>query len=133
MNEQLMNDPGIKAFVDSINSLKDLDDSYFTDEAMDALFAAIDESFSSEQMRASVNQIIQNFEAQGASRVEAMRSGAALKEFINQLVYGDGIVTGNKKKLLDKVIGKIYNIFDVAFEKYHIYAIELPVCLEEEI
>ena len=131
MNEQLMNDPGIKAFVDSINSLKDLDDSYFTDEAMDALFAAIDESFSSEQMRASVNQIIQNFEAQGASRVEAMRSGAALKEFINQLVYGDGIVTGNKKKLLDKVIGKIYNIFDVAFEKYHIYAIELPVCLEE--
>lgn len=130
MNEQLINDPGIKAFVDSINSLKDLDDSYFTDDTMDTLFTVIDESFSSEQMRASVNQIIQNLEAQGTSRVEAMRSGAALKEFINQLVYGDGIITGNKKKLLDKVVGNIYTIFDTAFEKYHVYAIELPVCLE---
>lgn len=131
MNEQLVNDPGIKAFVDAVNNLKNLDDKYFTDESIEQLLAALNESFSPEQMRASVNQIIQNLETQGASRAEALQSVDAIKDLVNQLVYGDGIITGNKKKVLDNIIEKIFNIFDTAFEKYHMYAIDLPICLEE--
>lgn len=131
MNEQLMADPNIKSFVDSINGIKGIDEETLTDEMLAAILNNIDESFSKEAESIAINQIIQNLEAQNTSRAEAKESVVALKDVVNQIVYGDEIVTGNKRKLLDTVVGKMFNIFDTAFGKYHNYAIELPIMLEE--
>lgn len=131
MNDELLMDPGIKSFVDSIHSLTEMDDTIFTDEATNSIIEGIDSSFSQEQVNQAINQIIQNLENQGTTKAEAQSSVGALKEFVNTIVYGDKIITGNKRKVIDTVVEKIFNIFDTAFNKYHSYAIELPIMLEE--
>lgn len=131
MNDELLMDPGIKSFVDSIHSLTEMDDTIFTDEATNSIIEGIDGSFSQEQVNQAINQIIQNLENQGTTKAEAQSSVGALKEFVNTIVYGDKIITGNKRKVVDTVVEKIFNIFDTAFNKYHSYAIELPIMLEE--
>lgn len=131
MYEQLLNDPNIKSFVDSINNLKNMDDELFSDEAIQSILEAIDSSFSEEQKNTAINQIIQNLEGQGTSKAEAQEYTVAIKDFVNQLVYGDNIITGNKRRVIDRVVEHMFAIFDVAFDKYHSYAIELPIQLEE--
>ena len=131
MNEQLMSDPNIKSFMDSINGLKQIDESVLTDEALPAVLENIDASFSKEAMNTAINQIIQNLEEQGTSKTEAQEYVVAIKDFVNQLVYGDNIITGNKRRIIDRVIEHMFTIFDVAFDKYHSYAIELPIMLED--
>lgn len=131
MNDELLMDPGIKSFVDSIHSLTEMDDTIFTDEATNSIIEGIDGSFSQEQVNQAINQIIQNLENQGTTKAEAQNSVGALKEFVNTIVYGDKIITGNKRKVVDTVVEKIFNIFDTAFDKYHSYAIELPIQLED--
>lgn len=131
MNDELLMDPGIKSFVDSIHSLTEMDENIFTDEATNAIIEGIDGSFSQEKVNQAVNQIIQNLESQGTTKAEAKNSAGALKEFVNTIVYGDKIFTGNKRKVVDIVVEKIFNIFDTAFDKYHSYAIELPIQLDE--
>lgn len=131
MNDEVLMDPGIKSFVDSIHSLTEMDDTVFTDEATNSIIEGIDGSFSQEQINQAINQIIQNLENQGTTKAEAQNSVSALKEFVNTIVYGDKIITGNKRKVVDIIVGKIFNIFDIAFDKYHSYAIELPIQLED--
>ena len=131
MNEELANQQ-VQAFIDAVKNLKDMDDNLFSDEALDTILQSIDQSFSKEQINQSVSQIIANLEAQGTTRAEAKESVKSLKEFVNQIVYGDQIIAGNKRKVVDKVVEKIYETFDTAYSKYHFYSIELPIMLEDE-
>jgi len=131
MNEELLMDPNIKTFVDAINNLTEMDDELFSDEALNPILEGIEASFSITQERQAVNQIIQNLEAQGTTKNEAMASVQGLKDFVNTLVYGNKLIVGNKRKVIDKVVEKIFHTFDTAFDKYHSYAIELPIQLEE--
>ena len=131
MYEQLLNDPNIKSFVDAINSLKNMDEGLFSDEAIESILENIDASFSDEQKNAAINQIVQNLETQGSTRANAQESVVALKDFVNQVVYGDDIITGNRRRVIDRVVEHMFSIFDTAFGKYHSYAIELPIMLED--
>ncbi len=131
MNEQLMMDPNIKSFMDSINGLKNMDENLITDDTLPTILDNISNAFSKEEVNNAVNLIIQNLETHGITRADAQESVTALKDFVNQLVYGDEIIVGNKRKVIDKVIEKMFEIFDTAFDKYHSYAIELPIMLEE--
>lgn len=131
MNEELLMDPSIKSFVDAINSLTNMEEDVFSDEAVGPIIEGIENSFSPVQVNQAINQIIQNLENQGTTKAEAMESVTALKDFVNTVVYGEKVITGNKRKVVDTVVEKIFNIFDTAFDKYHSYAIELPIQLEE--
>lgn len=131
MDERLLQDPNIKTFVDAVNNLKEMDENLFADEALDAIMEGIDNSFSKEQTTQSINQIVQNLENLGTSRKDAQAQVVAIKEFINHVIYGDNVLAGNKRKVIDKVVEHINYIFDTAFGKYHLYAIDLPVKLEE--
>lgn len=131
MNEQLMQDPNIKTFVEAIQSLKEIDEDLLTDEATEQIIANIENSFSGGQTQQAINQIVQNLEAQGSTREEAKEAIQVMKELINELVYGEEIIAGNKRKMVDKVIGAVESILDTAYEKYHSYAIELPIKLDE--
>lgn len=132
MNDQLLQDPNITAFIKSIEELKSMDEDNLTDEVTSAVIENIDQSFSKEKVNAAINQIIQNLENQGTTREEIKDSVKALKDFINELVYGDIIIVGNKRKVIDSIINHLFEIFDTAFDKYHSYAIELPIMLEED-
>lgn len=129
MDELLMND-AIKSLVDSLKSLSNLDEELLTEEVIAAVKESVDTQFSSGMINQSVNQIVQNLEDQGLSKSEAIAAMEALKDALNTLIYGEQEFVGNKKVLVDMVTKQMFNIFDKAAEKYHSYAIELPMTIE---
>lgn len=131
MDELLMSNE-LKTFVDSINTLKEITNDELTDEMMENVMKLLEQGFSDTTTTRAVNEIIQNLESQGQTRAEALEGVNALKNLINEMLYGDEELIGNKKKLIDGVIEKMNSIFDKALEKYHNFAIELPITVDEE-
>ena len=129
--DELMLNPEIKTFLEAMQGLKDIDNDELDDEMMDAALKMVEQGFSESTMQQAVNQIITNLETQGQSRAEAIKAVTALKDFINELIYGEEELVGNKKKLVDTVINRMYAMFDLAVEKYHNYSIELPMTVDE--
>lgn len=121
----------LQTLIDAIKSLTDIDDNTLTDETMDRLLQGIDQQFSPELVQQSINQIVNNLEDQGLNKEEAKTSIKALSDTIKEMIYGEISYTGNKKILVDTVMNRMFNIFDMAVEKYHSYSIELPIKLEE--
>ena len=121
----------LQTFVESVRSLVDLDEALLTDEAMDAIMEGVNNALSPAATKQAVGQIIQNLEAQGLTREETRAAIKAIKEVITDMVYGENTYTGNKQKLIEKVLALTFDIFDTALEKYHNYAIDLPMKLEE--
>ena len=129
MDELMMND-AIQSLVNSLKSLSDLDENLLTEEVMAAVKESVDTQFSSGMINQSVNQIVQNLEDQGLSKSEAITAMEALKDALNTLIYGEKEYVGNKKALVDMVTKQMFDIFDRAAEKYHSYAIELPMTVD---
>ena len=121
----------LAAFLKAFEGLQEIPDEELNDDMLTAMINNIDQNFSSALINQSVSQIITNLEGQGLSKVEAVESIDALKEVLKDMVYGEITYTGNKKVLIDRVFEKIFNVFDKALEKYHSYAIELPMTLDE--
>ena len=120
----------LQKLVDSIKGLTELDDEVFNDDAMTAIMENVDEQFSPEIIKQSINQMVKNFEDQGLTKDEAAQSIKALADTIKDMVYGENQFTGNKKALVDKVMEKTFSIFDAAVEKYHSFSIELPMTVD---
>ena len=120
----------IETLVQSINGLINIEDDVFNDDAMKALLQNVDAQFSPEVINQSINQIVKNFEDQCLTKAEAAEAKQALCETIKEMVYGENNFTGNKKVFVDTILDKMFNIFEVAVDKYHSYAIELPMTVD---
>jgi len=121
----------LNSFLEAFQGLLDIPDEELNDEMMKALVENIEQNFAPELVAQSINQTIQNLEDQNLTKENAIASVEALKNILKDSIYGDKEYTGNKKILLETIIGKIFSIFDTAVEKYHSYAIELPIQLED--
>ena len=121
----------LQALIEAIQGFADMDEELLTDEAMQALLSNLDEQFSPALVMQSVNQIIQNLENQGLTKQDAQESINGLSDVIKEMVYGETVYSGNKKVLMDAVMEHLFDIFNTATEKYHSYAIELPIQLED--
>lgn len=117
-------------FLEAFQGLLDIPDEELNDEMMKAILENVDQNFAPELMAQSINQIIQNLEDQNLTKENALASVEALKNILKDSIYGDKEYTGNKKILVETIIGKIFDIFDTAVEKYHSYAIELPMTVD---
>lgn len=120
----------LDTLVKAIKSLIDIDDEQLTDEIVENISNNIDEQFSPQLMQQSINQIVKNLDDQGLTKAEAQESVKELSKLLQELVYGEQELSGNKKILVDAILEKIYKIFDEAVEKYHSYAIELPMTVD---
>ena len=130
--DELMMDNGLKVFIEAIQGLIDIDAEELEDqELMDAIMENINQTITPVIVQQSVNQIIQNLEAQSTTKEEAEAAMKAIKEFINEMVYGENQYTGNKKILIETILNGTFNIFDKVIEKYHRFSIELPMKIEE--
>jgi len=127
--DELMMDSQVKSFIDAINGLKEIDDKLLDDEALDTLMNKTI-LFTPETVQQSINQIINNLEVQNQTRQQVIDTVKSLKDFINEMLYGDTALTGNKKILIDYVAKNLFEIFDAAADKYHNYAIELPMTVD---
>ena len=114
----------------SIKGLIAADDELFNDEHMDVLLKALDEQFSPVIVNQSINQIVKNLEDQGLNKNEAEQTVKLLEDTLKEMIYGENIITGNKKIFVDAITEKTNNIFTKALEKYHSYAIELPMTVD---
>ena len=120
----------LKTFIEAIKSLTDIDDKELTDEVLQAMIDNLDQNFSPTLINQSINQIIQNLEDQGTTRAEAADVLKTLKDTLNEMIYGETEYTGNKKVLVDYVMEKMFAVFDAAANKFHSYAIELPMTVD---
>ena len=68
MDEQLMMDPNIKTFMNTINDLKHIDENLITDDILPVILDNINNAFSKEEMNNAVNLIIQNLEMHSIPR-----------------------------------------------------------------
>lgn len=121
----------LQTLIDSIKSLTEIDDATLTDEMMAHILEGVEQQFSTELVQQSINQIVNNMEDQGLNKAEAQAAINALSKTLKEMIYSEVSYTGNKKLLVDTVMNKMFAIFDAAAEKYHSYAIELPIQLEE--
>ena len=121
----------LQTLIDSIKSLTEIDDATLTDEVMKTILDGVEQQFSSELVQQSINQIVNNMEDQGLNKSEAQAAIKALSDTMKEMIYSEVSYTGNKKLLVDTVMDKMFSIFNAAAEKYHSYAIELPIQLED--
>ena len=120
----------LQVLIDSIKSLVEIEDETLTDEALQMLLDGLKAQFTETTVNQSVNQIVQNLENQGVTKEEAKDAMNALSETLKEMVYGEVEHTGNKKILVDTVLDEMFAIFNKAAEKYHSYAIELPMTVD---
>lgn len=111
--------------LESFKELANMDADDLTDDVLKLMLDNINQSFTSEIIQQSINQIINNLELQESTRADAQDALKALKDTLNTILYGDQVHTGNKKILIDTIRDKLYSIFDAAIEKYHSYSIVL--------
>ena len=123
----------LQTLIDSIKSLTEIDDATLTDEMMKTILDGVEQQFSSELVQQSINQIVNNMEDQGLNKSEAQAAIKALSDTMKEMIYSEVSYTGNKKLLVDTIMDKMFGIFNAAAEKYHSYAIELPIQLEEGV
>lgn len=120
----------LQSFIESIQGLIALDNDHLTDEVLKAILDNLDTQFSPTVVAQSINQIVSNFEDQGLTKVEAREAANALIETIKEMIYGDQVYVGNKKILIETILDKTFSLFNEAVEKYHSYAIELPMTVD---
>ena len=114
----------------SIQGLVELDDELFTEDKISAVLNVLEQQFTPEVINQSVNQIIKNLEDQCLTKEEARDAVKALTELLHNMIYGDHQFSENKKKFIDSIVERTDNIFNKAIEKYHTYAIELPMAVD---
>lgn len=115
----------------SLQGLIEMDDEVFDDERMKALLDTLDQQFSPEVVNQSINQIVKNLEDQGLDKKDAEKAIKLLEDTLVEAIYGQGVIIGNKKVFIDSIMERTKNIFSKALEKFHSYAIELPMTLDE--
>ena len=120
----------LETLMKSIKELVNLDDDLFDDDRLNLMMNNVEQQFSPEVVNQSINQIIKNLEDQGVTKAEAAESVKALTETLTEMVYGDNVLAGNKKKFVDLIMEKTNDIFNRALEKYHTYSIELPMTVD---
>ena len=121
----------LQTLIDSIKGLTDIDEDDLTEEVMQTILDGVEKQFSSELVQQSINQIVNNMEDQGLNKAEAQAAIKALSDTMKEMIYSEVSYAGNKRLLVDTVMNKMFAIFDAAAEKYHSYAIELPIQLED--
>ena len=130
LENEVSNMNEMQTFIDAIKDLTDIDDEILTDEVLKNILERLEDQFSPGLVQQSINQIIKNMEDQELTKDEARESIKALATALKELIYGETSYIGNKKILVDAVLNKMCNIFDMAAEKYHSYSIELPMTVD---
>ena len=130
MDEVMMND-SLRTLVEALQGLVDIDDELLTGEAMTQIEENLKAQLSDAAVRQSINEIIKNFESQNASKQEVKDAVNAITDVLKEIFYGDNQYSANKKKIVDFVYNTLMGIFDTVVNKYHTYAIELPITLDE--
>ncbi len=121
----------LQDLISAIKGLVDVDDDTLSLEMTNTILNNIQEQFSPILIEQAVNQIINNFEEQRLNKQEATEAINALANTVRDMIYGEIEPTDNKKLIVDTIMIKLYDIFNTAVEKYHSYAIDLRMTVDQ--
>ena len=119
-----------RPLLDIIEQIMALPEDSLNDTSVDVISGMMRGALTPKIKEESIKNVIQGFEDENLSRSQAAeivaQSKQALKDAIDEVEPSP-----NKRALLDAAFDFFYEVFDEAFEKYHSYAFELPVKLED--
>ena len=122
----------LENLLQAFKTLIDIKEEDLTDDVLKLALENINTNFSPIMVNQTINQIVKNLEDQGLTKKEAEEAITALSDTLKELVYGEEQYTGNKKVIVDEIMKRMLGIFTSAASKYHSYAIELPMTVDEE-
>ena len=120
----------LNELIEAIKNIATMDDNTFDDNTLSAFVEGIKQQLSDEMIIQSVNQIIKNFEEQELTKAEVKDAVTTLCDTIKEMIYGEHVISGNKKKIIDSILDQVFGIFNLAANKYHTYAIELSMIVD---
>ena len=128
--DNLVNDENARPLLDIIEQIMSLPEDSLNDTSVDIISGMMRGALTPKIKEEAIKNVIEGFEDENLSRGQAAeivaQSKQALKDAIDEVEPSP-----NKRALLDAAFDFFYEVFDKAFEKYHSYAFELPIKLED--
>ena len=118
-----------RPLLDIIEQIMELPEEGLNDTSIDIISGMMRGALTPRIKEEAIKNVIEGFEDENLSRGQAAeivaQSKQALKDAIDEVEPSP-----NKRALLDAAFDFFYEVFDEAFEKYHSYAFELPIRVE---
>jgi len=119
-----------RPLLDMIEQIMTIPEENLNEDSVEIISGMIKGALTPRIREDSIKDVLKGFEDDNLTRAEAANFVAqnknAIQEAINELEPSP-----NKRALLDATFDFFYDVFDEAFSRYHSYAFELPVKLED--
>ena len=120
----------IKPLLDIIEQIMALPEEALTSENIEVIQGMMRGAITDNVRKESIKELINNFETNNLNRKAATKTIAAAKGAIKEAIE-ELKPSPAKEAVLNGIFALFYEIFDEALLKYHNYAIELPIKLDE--
>ena len=128
--DNLVNNESARPLLDIVEQIMSLPEDNLNDTTIEVISGMMRGALTPKIKEESIRNILQGFEEENFSRNQAIEViehfKNAIKDAIDELKPSP-----NKRALLDAVFDFFYEVFDEAFARYHSYAFELPIKLDE--
>jgi len=119
-----------RPLLDMIEQIMTIPEESLNEDSVEIISGMIKGALTPRIREVSIKDVLKGFEDDNLTRAEAANFVAqnknAIQEAINELEPSP-----NKRAILDATFDFFYDVFDEAFARYHSYAFELPVKLED--
>ena len=128
--DNLVNNESARPLLDIVEQIMSLPEDNLNETTIEVISGMMRGALTPKIKEESIKNILQGFEEENFSRGQAIEViehfKNAIKDAIDELAPSP-----NKRALLDAVFDFFYEVFDEAFARYHSYAFELPIKLDE--
>jgi len=119
-----------RPLLDMIEQIMTIPEESLNEDSVEVISGMIKGALTPRIREVSIKDVLKGFEDDNLTRAEAANFVAqnknAIQEAINELEPSP-----NKRAILDATFDFFYDVFDEAFARYHSYAFELPVKIED--
>lgn len=129
MADDLATSQAIQPLTDLIAQIMALPDD-LDDTGFNVIRGAMQGALDQIDMDAVVQGSIEEFKADGYTKAKLVNTIKTLKDSFADVLNGVA-ASENKRKILDIIFNKFYDILDKVAERFHTYDIELPIMLDE--
>lgn len=130
LNDMLENNEAAKPLMEVIQQIMDLPDSSLNETTIDSFIGAVNGAFTPKIKEQAIKQMMEAMENEGLSKAEVTAQNKEMIDSFNELLE-DLTPSEHKRTLLKNVFQILFDISLEAENRYHSYAIELPIQLEK--
>ena len=120
-----------RPLLDMIEQIMTIPEESLNEDSVEVISGMIKGALTPRIRENSIKDVLKGFDDDNLTRAEAAnfvaQNKAAIQEAINELEPSP-----NKRALLDATFDFFYDVFDEAFARYHSYAFELPIKIDNE-